>query len=314
MVKKIGGHVLRDDQYLLYAHYVQTKLFTGSYDDYKKLPNSEKSHLLTTCREIDNDFRKLAHSGIFQGTIEDYVSLNNRQLAELWVKKSIVDLINHKKDYLKLAEHVYRIGIRLTGKSLFEWFGNMESDLREDCQYIQNLIVSVTKDADTLGIFMPREAKEIVNTDIKFSKFGIFDDKKYRVLNNIVNADYVFKLKTRQIESVFDSEQDYNDKRKWEEFFDQKEGEFNDLKRKGYYDGTLEDYLQEDIVGTIYFKKIKQLEKPAVNDTLGPMSSPAAKELTYYAAECLNSILAESKKSQYYNGSQKDDFEGPKRK
>lgn len=196
--------------------------------------------------------------------------------------------------------------------------------------------ISLLYDPETMGLLdeftrlnvdVPNILKQLVDTNIDSPKFGLLENKKYKVLNNLLTDDYIFRLKTGQIDSVFETDQDYNNKEKWKEFVDKKLEEYTNLKSQGYYTGTLDNYFQEGIVATISLtrfhkdkkefttssesEKIHNVQSYADAELNAIMNGSANQTLTAYGASVINQILAESKTS--VNGDDTNHFGGAKK-
>lgn len=128
--------------------------------------------------------------------------------------------------------------------------------------------------------YLPDDFEKVISTNIKKPKFGFLEQKKYKILNNMLTDDYILKLKTRQIDSDFEQKEDYDDKSKWKEFIDKKESDYKKVVTLGYT-GTFEDFLQEKAIVTLEYLKFGY-SKTKEQETLAQKEKRDMKEIDDY--------------------------------
>lgn len=182
------------------------------------------------------------------GTLEDFLNLSNEERDKMWMANHLNSYIAARDACFKMLEELYKKII--SGDTSQKNYENFWELLRELNSFRQRYLEIIKK--ENLSCEIPKEFLSLVDTDIERPKFGFFDNKKYKLLDNLLTDEYIYKLKTRQIASNFKNEADYNDKGKWKEFIDIKEREYQQLhnQRPPIYAGSFEEYLQESTLVT----------------------------------------------------------------
>ena len=175
---------------------------------------------------------------------------------------------------------------------------------------------------NNLSIEIPKELLSLVDTNIEKPKFNFIDKRKYKLLDSLLTEKYIYKLKTRQIASNFNSDSDYNNKDKWKEFIDIKEREYQHLlsREPVTYKGSFQEYLQENTLVTSEYlhygysitkqyeqqeienqRKIDQAntvfemnERSASESNYIENNSPSARKISEYSLNAINNVMNKS--------------------
>ncbi len=347
-------------------------VFKGSEEEYINLSPQEKLRLDTLLNFIRDVFSKTAKYGIFTGTIEEFLQLNNEYQTEIIKRTSDKEAENKLKrdnELLKIKEYEQFKRIVTTYNGTFEEYVKLSEEEKnkisvnyliyqykeEKEEILQNIEANYIKlkTADNKEIFytimdelknlfiklkeldntrikmiekiksanieIPNEIKSLIDVNISRPTFGFFDNKKYKLLDNLLTDEYIYKLKTRQIDSDFTTLEDYNDKSKWREFIDKKEREYQQLHnhRPSIYSGSFEEFLQESSLVTIEYIKygysqikmdeavaklnnqqnsqVEEMEAEANKELQSIMKSQSAQSLVSNAVKAYDAIMADSK-------------------
>lgn len=285
----------------LYNDYINLKLFNGSFTDYLNLSALQYAELKNALKALKNRYYSFSQDGLFTGTIYEFAALDENQLLELELKQ----LLAMKKKILNYLEETYT-RLQSCDEQDFPFLTELyekQKAMIED--YNINERPRLLEMAAKLGIMVSKEMEQLVITDIIRPRFGILDNKKYKILDDLLTDDYLFKLKTYQIDGVFSSANDYNSKDKWKEFIDKKETEYNELRKENKYYGSFQDYLHEDVITTlnlIRFNKrinpadeIARIQSQSDTELKNIMNGNASQALTNNAFEYLHQVINENK-------------------
>ncbi len=317
-----------------YANLVALKIYAGSFDEFIVLSAQEKAQLITQLESIKEKYKKDLKRGIFNGTIVEYASLNEIEQLELRVKR----FVWKKGAVLDLAERLVR-ELKTADLNQFESLSeSYYSDLMPSFyNYVSQIPSDLFSEVSHWGIPVPEDLTSLVSTEIERPKFG-FMEKKYKVLDSLITDQYIFKLKTRQIDSDFSTDEDYNSKQKWKAYLDRKADEYRQLINDGLYDGSFESYLNEDIItttGLLRFNKRKKfpsfdtteslwftyqadkVQTDAHRKMIEIMRGPAAQDLMYHTVSAMRNIMGDEAlrdlEQRYRNGEFDDPPEQPRR-
>ena len=266
-----------------YSQIIADKVFSGDKEKYENLSLTQKNRLLRAYElQFPKDSSSLVLKKVYPGTLEEFAHLSDSEQEDILKLyddmneyynfknevpiytgslKEFKELSSDRKDYLK--------DVALANKALqaienaFQEMKSCKDERRfNSLSSFNEGYVSCLRKVKERTIennhFSPDEFENLINVDIstniKKPKFGFLEQKKYKVLNNMLTDDYILKLKTRQIDSDFQQKEDYDDKSKWKEFIDKKESDYKKVVTLGYT-GTFEDFLQEKTIVTLEYLK-----------------------------------------------------------
>lgn len=307
--------------------------YAGTLEDYLKLSYAEKDAIIDKHKEeerkrkerknAEDSFNIIKKRTNYKGTFDDYLKLSDEERNKIKVIFLLNSYIADRNDCFKEIEKLYKEII--SGNTFQKNYRQILELLELQNFYRQRYFDGIKSEKLSNESEIPKEFLSLVDTDIKKPKFGFFDNKKYKLLNNLLTDEYIYKLKTRQIASNFKNEADYNDKGNWKEFIDIKEREYQQLhnQRPPIYSGSFEEYLQESTLvtseylthGYSYskFQEQQELEKQrridnanmifkiqsdAIAKVNSVMNGSSARALSQNAVDMLNQILSEGKKSE----------------
>lgn len=272
-------------------------------------------------KQVDPDYKdyiNFKEKTKYEGTIEEYKNLSKYERDKIWIIYLITSCIKLRKSIFNEIEEKYQkiISGDINQKN-YEYIVKRLKELNADLQWRIEIIRK-----NNLSIEIPKELLSLVDTNIEKPKFNFIDKRKYKLLDSLLTEKYIYKLKTRQIASNFNSDSDYNNKDKWKEFIDIKEREYQHLlsREPVTYKGSFQEYLQENTLVTSEYlhygysitkqyeqqeienqRKIDQAntvfemnERSASESNYIENNSPSARKISEYSLNAINNVMNKS--------------------
>lgn len=272
-------------------------------------------------KQVDPDYKdyiNFKEKTKYEGTIEEYKNLSKNERDKIWINYLLNSYINFKNTMFNKIEENYK---KIVSGDVYQ--KNYE-DILKCLEYLNNNLQGIIEiiRKNNLSIEIPKELLSLVDTNIEKPKFNFIDKRKYKLLDSLLTEKYIYKLKTRQIASNFNSDSDYNNKDKWKEFIDIKEREYQHLlsREPVTYKGSFQEYLQENTLVTSEYlhygysitkqyeqqeienqRKIDQAntvfemnERSASESNYIENNSPSARKISEYSLNAINNVMNKS--------------------
>ena len=318
-------------------------VFNGTNDDFLKLSYSEQDKIIEMYEkdkkeQLKRSFKDLEYNSFkkqvptYTGTFDDYLKLSDKEKNEITVNYLLNSYNKDKNNILKNIDDNYKKMKNCDDEYEFLLLKQQYEDNFTELEKLNSDRLKLIDMLKNANIPIPNDIILLLDTNISKPKFGFFDNKKYKLLDSLLIDEYIYKLKTRQIDSNFQKEEDYNDKSKWKEYIDIKEREYQQLHNQNpsIYLGSFEEYLQESTIVTFEYLKFgisstkiienasklrkqqelenqKRIEdanrifeiRANSNAELNAiMNGPAAKKLAQHSASALSEILDDIEKQK----------------
>lgn len=324
-------------------------IFSGTFEEFLQLSESEQDKIIEKYNIKKEELSELEKKRLqydrflkivpsYDGTFEDYIKLSDKEREKIRVDYLIKQYRSERTEVLNDIEKCFN-NLK-NDNNEYDWekeynFKVNTEKYNNELKKLSSLFKNRIKLVDFLnnnGHNVPDDLKMLIDVNINKPKFGFFDNKKYKLLDSLLTDEYIYKLKTRQIDSDFQTDADYNDKSKWKAFVDKKEKEYQQLHNQipPIYLGSLEEYLQESTLVTFEYLKFgnsstkimenaskfrrqqemqnqkrieeaNQISEITANyaaELHNIMNGPSARNLAQHSARALSEILDDSEKQK----------------
>ena len=272
-------------------------------------------------KQVDPDYKDyidFKEKTKYEGTIEEYRNLSKDERDKILINYLHNSYINLKNTIFNKIEENYK---KIVSGDVYQ--KNYE-DILKYLEHLNNSLQGINEiiRKNNLSIEIPKELLSLVDTNIERPKFNFIDKRKYKLLDSLLTEEYIYKLKTRQIASNFNSDSDYNNKDKWKEFIDIKEREYQQLLSREpiTYKGSFQEYLQENTLVTSEYlhygysitkqneqqslenqrrieeaNKVYEMNQRAADESNYIVNnSPAARRISEYSLNAIKSVMNNS--------------------